>query len=148
MFTLCSSQPQRGQLRGHAAAAVLRAERLKIRDLARCTDLSMRTQAARRIAADAFDWAMQHADESTQTFIVSLSTRAGWSHVEANELACSFGSRSRIVRIPITDDFRQVASMIARTEVRILLGDAPAPVVSHLQAFAESELQRRLSQQT
>ena len=143
VFSACSNRPQ---LRGRAAAAVLRAERMKIRELARCTDLSLRTHAARRIALDASEWASRHARIARADLIASLGNRAAWSHVAGNELACAFGSRQRIVRIPAGDDILQIASMIARTEVRIFLGDAPAPVVTHLQAFAESELQRRLSQ--
>ena len=119
---------------------------MTIRDLARRADIALRTLAARRIAADASAWARRHSPAATtNTFIASLRIRASWAHVGGQEVACTFGSRRRIIRIPITNDVQQVASMIARTEIRVLLGDAPAPLITHLQAFAESELQRCFS---
>lgn len=113
-------------------------------DLARRADRSLRTQIARRIAAEAVAFIDQF-DAPTigaETLIASLRKRPMWSHMGGVELGCGFGTRRRVVRVAAVTHVRDVAAMIARTEVRLVLGDAPEPLVAHLQEFADSELRR------
>lgn len=125
-----------------AATAVLRAERTRTREFVRRVDRSLRTLTARRIAAEACSWASaQSLVSGSETLVQSLAGRASWMDLGGRQLACAFGRRRAIVTLPAVRNVAELASMIARTEVRIMLGDAPQAVVSDLQAFAERELQ-------
>lgn len=115
---------------------------MRTRDAARRTDRSLRTLTARRIAADACVWACaQTSIASSEALVQSLAQRASWMDLGGRQLSCAFGTRRTIVTLPAIRNVAELASMIARTEVRIMLGDAPQPVVADLQAFAERELQ-------
>lgn len=125
-----------------AATAILRAERMRIREFARRIDRSLRTQTARRIAAEACLWASEQSTiSSCEILVQSLAGRASWMDLGGRKLSCAFGSRRAVVTLPAIRNVTELASMIARTEVRIMLGDAPQMVVADLQAFAERELQ-------
>jgi hypothetical protein len=115
------------------AAIVLRAERHGIRALATHADRALRTQAARRCAASAFEVARD---------IHGLESRPAWSQLDRSHYAYTFGGRRAVLTLPNAVTTEELAAMIARMEVRILLGDAGAELVTHLQAFAARELER------
>lgn len=116
-----------------AAATVLRAERCCIQALAAHADRALRTQAARRCAAAAFELAKLGRD---------LDTRPSWVQIDRRQYQFAFGGRRAVLTVPNTVRPEELAAMIARMEIRILLGDAGPELVTHLQAYAAREIER------
>ncbi|HYH08864.1 MAG TPA: hypothetical protein VEK11_17560 [Thermoanaerobaculia bacterium] len=116
-----------------SAAVVLRAERNGIRALAVHADRALRTQTARRCAASAFEVARYGRD---------LESRPSWTQLDDHQYCYVFGGRRAVLTVPNVVTTEELAAMIARLEVRILLGDAGAELVTHLQSYAARELER------
>lgn len=130
------------------AAVVFRGERAGAIDLAERADRALRTLVARRCAAEAYDFARRLAMSTrsdalpADRVIERLASRPCWKRVTPRQLVCSFGSRRAVLTVEQSIVAPQLASMIARTEIRVLLGDADAGLVAHLQTFAGRELVR------
>jgi hypothetical protein len=117
----------------HAAATVLRAERVGLPALAAHADRSLRTLAARQCAAAAFELARQGR---------ALQSRPAWVQVDRRSYQFQFGGRRSVLTVPNEVTPVELAAMIARMEIRILLGDAGPELVTHLQAYAAREIER------
>ena len=130
------------------AAVVLRAERVELSSFSARADRALRTMVARRCAADAHALAQQlgrrsmSAVLSRSTILDALASRTGWTRLNADQVTCSFGGRRAVIRVPATLTAEQLAMLLARTEVRVLLGDAGFGLVRDLQTLADCELQR------
>lgn len=122
------------QLSWKTAAAVLRAERNGLRELASRADRAVRTFTARRCAIEAY--------KLLQNDVRQLASRPGWSRVDATQFLFTFGQRRAVVTLPAGPSPQQLASLVARTEIKVLLGDRDLEVVANLQALAAGELQR------
>ena len=116
-----------------AAVTVLRAERTGLQALAAHADRSLRTLAARRCAAAAFEVARRGQD---------LESRPAWVQLDRQTYQFAFGGRRAVLNVPNAVQPEELAAMIARMEIRILLGDAGAELVTHLQAYAAREIER------
>ena len=71
-----------------------------------------------------------------------LARRSTWTRQADHQIACCFGNRRHVLTLGAGRSAEQLAMMVLRAEIRVLLGDAEAPLVAHLQAFAEQELRR------
>ncbi len=126
----------------------MRAERTGVYTLAAHADRALRTFAARRCAAEAYEFAERLAISGGSNVIAPervrerLARRPGWTWLATQRLACSFGQRRGVVTVAQAMTAQQLASLVARIEVRVLLGDADSGLVSHLQTFAARELER------
>lgn len=145
---VCGSS-RRHRCSRRSAAIVLRAERTGIYALAARADRALRTLAARRCAASAYALARRlTATVATKpmrperVLLEILAARPAWTRLVGQQFSCSFGSRRAVLTVPDPTSAEQLASMIARIEVKVLLGDSDPALVSHLQTFAARELQR------
>ena len=132
----------------HRAAVVFRGERTGAVTLAERADRALRTLVARRCAAEAYDFARRLAISTrsealpAERVLERLASRPCWRRVTPRQLVCSFGSRRAVLTVEHSIVPPQLASMIARTEIRVLLGDSDSGLVAHLQTFAGRELVR------
>lgn len=118
-------------------------------DLAVRADRAMRTSAARRIAAEVHELALEAlrqpgGDQGTEERILaSLARRAGWHRRNEREFVCSFSGRNGSMAVPRPFEFDELTRLIARVEVNVVLGDEPA-ILKDLQFVSQRELQRML----
>ena len=128
------------------AAVVLRGERVQLHSLADRTDRTLRTLAARRCAADVYDRLRRAASHSwlwpRERAIDLFVTRSGWTRVAPEQVACVFGRRRSVITVPATAAAEDLASLMTRTEIRVLLGDTNLDLVTQLQMIAACELRR------
>lgn len=143
---LLSFRPGRAaRIAAGRAASVLLAERFGLHKLAAQADRTLRTFTARRVATETY--AMVQASQSLDPvrLLTGLERRATWSRVGDHEFACSFGPRRATLALRQGTNVEELARMITRIEVRVLLGDLEYAVVAQLQSLADSELQRLLA---
>jgi hypothetical protein len=114
--------------------AVLRAERNGLRELAARADRAARTFTARRCALEAY--------RLLQNDRRLLTAQPGWCRVDASHYRFSFGDRGAVITMPAQPTAQQLASLVVRTEIKVLLGDRDLELVSSFQALAAGELQR------
>jgi hypothetical protein len=130
----------------HVVLIVLRGERAGIHSLAARADRSLRTLAARQCAASAYDFVQLARITSTDRAIDQfMRSRPAWTRLGDQQFACAFGGRRSVLTVRPETAVEDLAAMLARTEVRVLLGDADSDFVTHLQTFAARELQRLLA---
>lgn len=134
LFLRLVPQPRkRGRLLRNLLA-IIRCEALGLREMARRADRALRSSHARTIGGEL--GALQ---------LDQIANRTGWTRISEREFVCRFGSRRRTVLIPRGIDSAMLASMLARAEVHVLLGDAPLDMVLMLQSIAEREVARSLA---
>ncbi|HEX2061315.1 MAG TPA: hypothetical protein VHK90_11285 [Thermoanaerobaculia bacterium] len=130
-------------MRWRTAMIVLRGERHQVHALATHADRAVRTRAARSCAIEAH--ALLHAVTTLTHALGSLSTRAGWTQLSADSFQFSFGRRRAVIVVPQSFTPAQLASLIVRTEIKVLLGDLQPELLEHLQSFAARELENLMA---
>ena len=108
----------------------------------------MRTFVARHLATSAYatiNAVMKSsgrvAADEQQGLFVALGSRPGWSWRSAHTFVHTFGARQTVITVPARLEAPLLAALIARAEIKAVLGDADWTLLSELQTLAARELQ-------
>lgn len=139
---------RRGSRGLRSAATVLRAASAKMDALAARADRGMRSLSARQCALEAHALlsraaAKAPAREALNAVALSmLAERRGWSRLDGDQFTFAFGNRRAVVALSAQWSPAEIASVITRTEIKVLHGDMGGELVRHLQELAGRELNR------
>jgi hypothetical protein len=110
-------------------------------DLAHRADRAMRTMGARRTAEETYGLLASHAAlERAEDLLAALATRRAWQRQDERHFVCTFGTRRGTLTVPSPFDPIQLAHLITRVEINVVLGDSDPAVLADLQALAQREL--------